>query len=87
MLCKCKKNPDILSNHTWDHVQPARSRRKATEIEKTNIESADFRNLPSYVRPPFGAWIKDMDFVTMLPVFWDVDTLDWKSKTSILSCL
>ena len=43
---------------------------------------------PSYVRPPFGAWIKDMELsVTMLPVFWDVDTLDWKSKNidSILS--
>lgn len=43
---------------------------------------------PSYVRPPFGAWIKDMELsVTMLPAFWDVDTLDWKSKNidSILS--
>ena len=34
-----------------------------------------------YLRPPYGAWPKDLELcVTMLPVFWDVDTLDWKSK-------
>ena len=36
---------------------------------------------PQYVRPPFGAWPKNFDLlVTMFPVLWDVDTLDWKSK-------
>ena len=34
-----------------------------------------------YLRPPYGAWPNDLELcVTMLPVFWDVDTLDWKSK-------
>lgn len=34
-----------------------------------------------YLRLPYGAWPKDLELcVTMLPVFWDVDTLDWKSK-------
>ena len=59
------------------------------EIEKTNNRIYEASGIyPSYVRPPFGAWIKDMELsVTMLPVFWDVDTLDWKSKNidSILS--
>ena len=36
---------------------------------------------PLYLRPPYGAWPKNLELcVTMLPVFWDVDTLDWKSK-------
>ena len=81
----------LIGNHTWDHVQldkiPAEKAR--LEIEKTNNRIYEASGIyPSYVRPPFGAWIKDMELsVTMLPVFWDVDTLDWKSKNidSILS--
>ncbi len=74
----------LIGNHTWDHVQldkvPAQQAR--LEIEKTNNRIYEVTGVyPSYVRPPFGAWIKDMDLsVSMLPVFWDVDTLDWKSQ-------
>lgn len=33
------------------------------------------------MRPPYGAWKKNMELcVEMLPVFWDIDTLDWKSQ-------
>ena len=66
-----------IGNHTWDHVQldkiPAEKAR--LEIEKTNNRIYEASGIyPSYVRPPFGAWIKDMELsVTMLPVFWDVD--------------
>ena len=36
---------------------------------------------PSYVRPPVGAWKENLELcVTMFPVFWDIDTLDWKSR-------
>ena len=36
---------------------------------------------PTCLRPPYGAWKKDLELpVTMLPVFWDVDTLDWQSQ-------
>ncbi|MCC8029451.1 MAG: polysaccharide deacetylase family protein [Lachnospiraceae bacterium] len=33
---------------------------------------------PSFVRPPYGNWLSclDNDFC-MIPVFWDVDPLDW----------
>ena len=35
------------------------------------------------MRPPFGEWKKNMDFcVTMLPVFWNVDSLDWKLQNT-----
>ena len=40
------------------------------------------------MRPPYGAWKKNMEIcVEMLPVFWTIDTLDWKSQNvvSILS--
>ena len=85
------EEPPRIALTTWDHVQldkiPAEKAR--LEIEKTNNRIYEASGIyPSYVRPPFGAWIKDMELsVTMLPVFWDVDTLDWKSKNidSILS--
>ena len=91
ILLQMRKDGHLIGNHTWDHVQldkiPAEKAR--LEIEKTNNRIYEASGIyPSYVRPPFGAWIKDMELsVTMLPVFSDVDTLDWKSKNidSILS--
>ena len=91
ILLRMRKDGHLIGNHTWDHVQldkiPAEKAR--LEIEKTNNRIYEASGIyPSYVRPPFGAWIKDMELsVTMLPVFWDVDTLDWQSKNidSILS--
>ena len=91
ILLQMRKDGHLIGNHTWDHVQldkiPAEKAR--LEIEKTNNRIYEASGIyPSYVRPHFGAWIKDMELsVTMLPVFWDVDTLDWQSKNidSILS--
>ena len=91
ILLQMRRDGHLIGNHTWDHVQldkiPAEKAR--LEIEKTNNRIYEASGIyPSYVRPPFGAWIKDMELsVTMLPVFWDVDTLDWQSKNidSILS--
>lgn len=74
----------LIGNHTYNHVQLDKiSVRKAREeIEKTSNEIYEITGrYPTYIRPPFGAWRKDLDLsVTMFPVFWDVDTMDWKSK-------
>jgi peptidoglycan/xylan/chitin deacetylase (PgdA/CDA1 family) len=35
----------------------------------------------SFVRPPFGEWKKNLDFdITMIPVSWNVDSLDWTTE-------
>ena len=91
ILLQMRRDGHLIGNHTWDHVQldkiPAEKAR--LEIEKTNNRIYEASGIyPSYVRPPFGAWIKNLELsVTMFPVFWDVDTLDWKSQNvnSILS--
>lgn len=89
ILQQMQEDGHLIGNHTWDHVQlnkiPAQKAR--LEIEKTNNRIYEATGVyPSYVRPPFGAWIKDMELsVDMLPVFWDVDTLDWKSQN--VSCI
>ena len=74
----------LLGNHTYNHVQlnkiPETTARQ--EILKTNNEIYEAtRKYPEYMRPPYGAWKKNMELcVEMLPVFWDIDTLDWKSQ-------
>ena len=74
----------LLGNHTYNHVQlnkiPETTAQQ--EILKTNNEIYEATgNYPEYMRPPYGAWKKNMELcVEMLPVFWDIDTLDWKSQ-------
>ena len=74
----------LLGNHTYNHVQlnkiPETTARQ--EILKTNNEIYEATGTyPEYMRPPYGAWKKNMELcVEMLPVFWDIDTLDWKSQ-------
>lgn len=91
ILQQMRRDGHLIGNHTWDHVQLNKipTQKVRMEIEKTNNRIYEATGVyPSYVRPPFGAWLKDMELsVTMLPVFWDVDTLDWKSQNigSILS--
>lgn len=74
----------LLGNHTYNHVQlnkiPETTARQ--EIFKTNNEIYEATGkYPEYMRPPYGAWKKNMELcVEMLPVFWDIDTLDWKSQ-------
>lgn len=74
----------LIGNHTYNHVQldKVSVSEAKEEIEKTSNEIYEITGVyPTYIRPPFGAWRKDLDLtVTMFPVFWDVDTLDWKSK-------
>ena len=60
----------LIGSHTYNHVQCNKI------YETTGV-------CPSFVRPPFGEWKKNMDFcVTMLPVFWNVDSLDWKLQNT-----
>lgn len=74
----------LLGNHTYNHVQlnkiPETTARQ--EILKTNNEIYEATGkYPEYMRPPYGAWKKNMELcVEMLPVFWDIDTLDWKAR-------
>lgn len=38
---------------------------------------------PEYMRPPFGSWNEKLsESVSMEPVFWNVDSIDWKLKNT-----
>ena len=90
LVKRIQEEGHLIGNHTYNHVQLNKisSALAKQEIEKTSNEIYKITGeYPTYLRPPFGAWRKDLEFsVTMFPVFWDVDTLDWESKnvTSVL---
>ena len=81
----------LIGNHTYNHVQlSAISEAEAREeiLKTNNIIYEITGNYPQYMRPPFGSWKKNLVLcVEMIPVFWNIDTMDWKSQdvSSILN--
>lgn len=86
LVRRMQEEGHLVGNHTYSHVQLNKiSRAEAREeIEKTSNEIYEITGVyPSYIRPPFGSWRKNLELsVTMLPVFWDIDTLDWKIQNA-----
>lgn len=76
----------LIGSHTYNHVQLnklSESKAKEEILKGCNKIYETTGVCPSFVRPPFGEWNKNMDFcVTMLPVFWNVDSLDWKLQNT-----
>lgn len=76
----------LIGNHTFDHVRLNKLSEAdaCSQIAKTS--NAIYKitgQYPAYVRPPFGEWREGLDCtVTMLPVFWDVDPLDWNTSNA-----
>ncbi len=80
------KDGHLIGNHTFNHVQLTQvsGQEARLEIEKTsNLIYEITGYYPNFVRPPFGAWREDLEYaVTMLPVLWSVDPLDWQLSSA-----
>ena len=52
------------------------------EIRKTSDLIQEITGKPAeYIRPPFGEWDKSLECgLTLFPVLWTVDTLDWTTE-------
>ena len=74
----------LIGNHTFDHVDLKKlSDAKACEqITKTSNAIYEITGqYTAFIRPPFGSWKKGLDCtVTMLPVLWTVDPVDWNTE-------
>lgn len=72
----------LIGNHTYHHIQlnKVSSREAAGEILATNNRIFEISGeYPMYIRPPYGEWNEKLEKqVEMIPVFWTVDSLDWK---------
>ena len=74
-----------IGNHSWSHRNLTK-----LSVEELNKEMNDTNEqvyntigqYPTIYRPPFGA-INDQvkEAVSMTPVLWNIDTLDWQHKT------
>ena len=76
----------LIGVHCMTHVDLARQpiEKSVEEIQETSdrIEAVTGKR-PEYIRPPYGSWSLELqEKVSMTPVFWDVDTLDWKSRNT-----
>ena len=74
----------LIGNHTYHHVEITRvSDEKAKEeILLTNEAITEITgNEVSYMRPPFGAWQKKLEWEQdVMPVMWTIDPLDWTTN-------
>lgn len=76
------RDGNIVGNHSYSHKQLNHVSEKTLreEIDKTNEVLRKLTGeSPVYLRPPYGEWKKEREEeFDMIPVFWDVDSLDWK---------
>ena len=86
LVQRMQREGHLLGNHTYSHVQLDKISETTAkqEILRTNNEIYEAVGIyPEYMRPPYGAWKKNLELgVEMLPVFWDIDTLDWKVQNA-----
>lgn len=72
----------LVGNHSYHHVQldQISEQDAKEEILTTNNRIYEITGqYPMYIRPPFGEWDEALDLgVEMFPVFWTVDSMDWK---------
>lgn len=86
LVRRMQEEGHLVGNHTYHHVQldKLNDTKAREEILKTNnLIYETTGEYPQYMRPPFGAWKKNLELcVEMLPVFWTIDTLDWKVQNT-----
>ena len=83
LVRRMKEEGHLIGNHTFNHVQLSQlSDAKACE-EITRTSEAIYQvtgQYTTFIRPPFGEWKKNLEcIVTMLPVLWTVDPVDWNT--------
>lgn len=76
----------LIGNHTYHHVnlKELSQQEAEKEIQMTwkKIYESTGRGT-AFVRPPFGEWRKNLDFdITMIPVSWNIDSLDWTTENT-----
>ena len=80
------KEGHLIGNHTFYHVDITKleGAEACEEMRKTSEQiTAITSQAVEFVRPPFGNWDKELECeVTMIPIFWTLDTLDWSTKNA-----
>ncbi|MGN0157829.1 MAG: polysaccharide deacetylase family protein [Brotaphodocola sp.] len=76
----------LIGNHSYSHIQLTKTSEEAVceAIERTEeIIKNITGERPEYLRPPYGDWSESLECrLDLIPVFWSVDSLDWKLKNT-----
>lgn len=82
LVKRMEEEGHLLGNHSYHHVQLNKVNRQEAKEEILATNNRIYEacgEYPMYIRPPFGEWDETLDVgVEMIPVFWTVDSLDWK---------
>lgn len=74
----------LIGNHTYHHVQLTKigEEEAIKELQETNELIQKITGNPvEYVRPPFGELPEGLSGkISMIPVMWTIDPLDWSVK-------
>lgn len=84
VIKRMEEEGHLIANHTYSHskLDELSHEQAVEEIEKTSslVEQIAGHGT-EYVRPPFGIWNKRLEHeVSMIPVLWNIDPLDWTTK-------
>ena len=83
---RMKAEGHLIGNHTYHHVNLKELSQKEAkqEIQKAGNKIYESTGIcTAFVRPPFGEWKKNLDLdMTMIPVCWNIDSLDWTTENT-----
>lgn len=83
LVRRIQEEGHLIGNHTYSHIQLTKKNREAfrAELKKTNeLLTGITGEEVLFVRPPYGCWDKSLETeLTMLPVLWNIDPMDWCS--------
>lgn len=83
LVKRMKEEGHLIGNHTFNHVQLSRLSDAEACEEITRTSDVVYQitgQYTTFIRPPFGEWKKNLEcLVTMLPVLWTVDPVDWNT--------
>ena len=80
-----KSEGHVVGNHSWSH--PVLSQLSLEDAKKQITDTEDLLtqvlgSSSKLMRPPYGAITDDIrNGLDLSFIMWDVDSLDWKSKT------
>ncbi len=84
LVLRMAQEGHLVGNHSYSHLQltkvEGRTAYQAVESTSRLIQEITGQE-PQYIRPPYGEWNEELEStLDLTPVFWNVDSLDWKLR-------
>lgn len=86
LLKRIAREGHVIGNHSWSHKNLSKMSIASVneDLQKTNAVIARIAGItPTTYRPPYGAITQKMrTSISMKPMLWTVDTLDWQHRNA-----